>query len=108
MSDTILSARDLTRHYQVSRGFLKGEATVKALNGVSFDLMPGRTLAVVGESGCGKSTLARQRTLIEAPTSGRLMLDGVDVSQSGAAVVKKLRQKVKMVSQNSYGSLNSR
>ncbi|MCG9095158.1 peptide ABC transporter ATP-binding protein [Laribacter hongkongensis] len=108
MSDTILSARDLTRHYQVSRGFLKGEATVKALNGVSFDLMPGRTLAVVGESGCGKSTLARQLTLIEAPTSGRLMLDGVDVSQSGAAVVKKLRQKVQMVFQNPYGSLNPR
>ena len=108
MSDVILSARDLTRHYQVSRGFMKGLATVKALNGVSFDLSPGRTLAVVGESGCGKSTLARQLTLIEAPTSGSLQIDGHDAARADKALIHTLRQKVQMVFQNPYGSLNPR
>ena len=54
----VLEAKGLTQHYQISRGLFKDNATVKALNGVSFDLQAGRTLAVVGESGCGKSTLA--------------------------------------------------
>ena len=76
----VLSVRDLARHYQVSRGFLKEKATVKALNGISFDLNEGKTLAIVGESGSGKSTLARQLTMIEEPSSGSLVLDGVDVA----------------------------
>ena len=58
------------------------QGTVKALNGVSFSLERGKTLAVVGESGCGKSTLARQLTMIEAPTSGRLLIDGEDVASA--------------------------
>lgn len=60
----VLTARDLTRHYDISRGLFKGTATVRALNGVSFELQAGKTLAVVGESGCGKSTLARALTLL--------------------------------------------
>ena len=65
MSELLLEATDLARHYSVARGLFKPKATVKALNGVSFKLAPKKTLAVVGESGCGKSTLARQLTLIE-------------------------------------------
>ncbi len=106
--NTLLVARDLTKHYQVSRGFLKGHATVKALNGVSFELAPRQTLAVVGESGCGKSTLARSLTLIEHPTSGHLQLDGVDVATATAETLKAMRSKVQMVFQNPYASLNPR
>ena len=104
----LLVAQDLTRHYQVSRGFMKGHATVKALNGVSFDLQAGRTLAVVGESGCGKSTLARALTLIEQPTAGSLVIGGQDVAQADAARRKELRREVQMVFQNPYASLNPR
>ncbi len=108
MSHTVMQARDLTRHYDVSQGFLKPKATVKALNGVSFELKAGKTLAVVGESGCGKSTLARQLTLIEAPTAGSLVLEGVDIAKASKAELKALRSKVQMVFQNPYASLNPR
>ena len=104
----VLEARDLTRHYAVSQGFLKGHAIVRALNGVSLDLDAGRTLAVVGESGCGKSTLARQLTLIEAPTSGSLLLDGEDAACASRTTLKAMRPKVQMVFQNPYASLNPR
>ena len=105
---TLLEARDLARHYRISRGYLRGHATVRALDGVSFTLDEGRTLAVVGESGCGKSTLARQVTMVETPTSGVLLLDGIDVAQSDAAQRGRLRPQVQMVFQNPYASLNPR
>ncbi|GGL96130.1 peptide ABC transporter ATP-binding protein [Pseudomonas asuensis] len=107
-ADSVLTARALTRHYHVSRGMFKGQATVRALNGVSFDLVPGKTLAVVGESGCGKSTLARALTLIEEPSSGSLSIGGHEVSGASAAVRKQLRRDVQMVFQNPYASLNPR
>jgi len=104
----LIEAQDLARHYRVSRGLFKPPATVKALDGVSFTVAAGETLAVVGESGCGKSTLARALTLIEVPTSGRLAIGGVDVASAGAAALKPLRQTVQMVFQNPYASLNPR
>ena len=116
MANAVLQADNLARHYRVSRGFLREPAIIKALNGVSFSLHAGRTLAVVGESGCGKSTLARQLTLIEAPTAGTLHIDGVDTAtvqktadrSADNAALKALRQRVQMVFQNPYASLNPR
>ena len=61
----LLEARALCRHYAVSRGFFRAKGLVRALDGVSFTIGEGQTLACVGESGCGKSTLARQVTMIE-------------------------------------------
>jgi dipeptide transport system ATP-binding protein len=108
MMSTVLQARDLTRYYDVAQGFFKPAAQVKALNGVSFELTAGKTLAVVGESGCGKSTLARQLTLIEAPTAGSLLLEGQDAATASKAELKAMRTKVQMVFQNPYASLNPR
>ncbi|GLS05290.1 peptide ABC transporter ATP-binding protein [Chitiniphilus shinanonensis] len=108
MSEPILIAEDLSRFYTVRRGLMRGTATVKALNGVSFSLLPGRTLAVVGESGCGKSTLARQLTLVETPSGGHLKIAGVDVAVADHAALKALRPQVQMVFQNPYASLNPR
>ena len=105
---SVLSARELTRHYEISRGLFKPSATVRALNGVSFELAAGETLAVVGESGCGKSTLARALTLIEEPTSGSLQIAGQEVAGADKAQRKQLRRDVQMVFQNPYASLNPR
>ena len=108
MSAAVLEAQDLARHYRVRRGWFAPPATVKALDGVSFTLQAGRTLAVVGESGCGKSTLARQLTLIEPPTAGALRIDGHSTAQVTDIDNRQLRQRVQMVFQNPYASLNPR
>ncbi|CAG0970588.1 Oligopeptide transport ATP-binding protein OppF [Burkholderiales bacterium] len=104
----VLEVTDLARHYSVSQGFLKPKATARALDGVSFALAKGKTLAVVGESGCGKSTLARQLTLIEEPTRGQMRLDGIDATGADRATRQRLRPWVQMVFQNPYASLNPR
>ena len=108
MSDVVLEAEGLRKHYAIRRGLFKSMATVRALDGVSFRLEAGRTLAVVGESGCGKSTLARSVTMIEPPTAGRLLYDGRAVTARDASEMKDLRRTVQMVFQNPYGSLNPR
>ena len=108
MSSVVLEAKNLARYYPVSQGFGKGKKYVKALNGVSFSLEAGKTLAIVGESGCGKSTLARQLTLIEKPTSGELTINGEGVTKLSSAELKHLRTQVQMVFQNPYASLNPR
>jgi dipeptide transport system ATP-binding protein len=104
----LVSARELTRVYEIGRGWFRDPAHLHAVGGVSFDLDAGRTLAVVGESGCGKSTLARVVTLIEPPSSGRLMLDGLNAVAPPASERRRLRRTVQIVFQNPYGSLNPR
>jgi dipeptide transport system ATP-binding protein len=108
MSAPVVAARDLKRHYEIRRGLFAKPATLKAVDGVSFALAGGRTLAVVGESGCGKSTLGRVVTLIEPPSAGALELDGTEVAGADRATRKRLRQTVQMVFQDPYGSLNPR
>jgi dipeptide transport system ATP-binding protein len=107
-AEPLLVAENLERHYQVSRGFMKGTATLQAVRQASFTMAPGRTLAIAGESGCGKSTLARLVTLIERPTAGRLEIDRIDIANAGTAERKRLRKTVQIVFQDPYGSLNPR
>ncbi|HTD03301.1 peptide ABC transporter ATP-binding protein [Undibacterium sp.] len=107
-SPILLEAKNLAKHYPVSQGWLKPKALARALDGVSFALTPGKTLAVVGESGCGKSTLARQITMIEAPTSGELWMDGINIAHADRRTLKRVRPLVQMVFQNPYASLNPR
>jgi len=105
---TVLTARNLTRYYQVARGIFRDSAILKALDGASFTLDRGKTLAVVGESGCGKSTLARLVTMIELPTSGSLNIVGKEIVGASRETLRALRSKVQIVFQNPYGSLNPR
>jgi dipeptide transport system ATP-binding protein len=108
VTQTIIEAKELTQTYAVRRGLFRAPASLQAVSHVSFSVEAGRTLAVVGESGCGKSTLARMATLIEAPTSGALMLDGLDAIHPPSSEKRRLRRTVQMVFQNPYGSLNPR
>ena len=108
-SSEIITAEGLTRYYKVKgEGFFQQAATLKALDGVSFTIRRGQTLAVVGESGCGKSTLARLVTMIEAPTSGTFTINGIDGTTRDQNARKQLRKSVQIVFQDPYGSLNPR
>jgi len=104
----VIEASALSKVYKVRRGILAHPADLRAVDGVTFRLPPGRTLAVVGESGCGKSTLARMVTLIEPPTAGSLKLVGEEVAGADHGTIKGLRRNVQIVFQDPYGSLNPR
>jgi dipeptide transport system ATP-binding protein len=105
----IVCATDLARYYKVpGNGFFQKALTLKALDGASFRLCAGKTLAVVGESGCGKSTLARLITMIEPPTAGTFTIEGDDGATKDKLLRKKMRRKVQIVFQDPYGSLNPR
>ncbi|MCP4298636.1 MAG: ABC transporter ATP-binding protein [Proteobacteria bacterium] len=104
----LLVAKNLTQHYEVKGGLFRKNVVIKAVDGISFSLEAGKTLAVVGESGCGKSTLARMLTLIEEPTTGTFHLDGIDGNAADENVRKQLRKNVQMIFQDPFGSLNPR
>jgi dipeptide transport system ATP-binding protein len=106
--EVVLQAVNLKRHYEVDRGTFKKPAILKALDGASFTLKKGKTLAIVGESGCGKSTMARLVTMIETPTSGQLIVGDEDVSHASESTRSRLHKKVQIVFQDPYGSLNPR
>ena len=108
LQQPLLQAIDLKKHYPVKKGMFAPERLVKALDGVSFNLERGKTLAVVGESGCGKSTLGRLLTMIEMPTGGELYYQGQDLLKHDPQAQKLRRQKIQIVFQNPYGSLNPR
>ncbi|MEH8092095.1 ABC transporter ATP-binding protein [Gallibacterium anatis] len=104
----LLEAINLKKYYPVKKGFFAPVQYVKALDGVSFKLQRGKTLAVVGESGCGKSTLGRLLTMIENPTEGELYYQGQNFLVKDNETVKLRRQKIQIVFQNPYASLNPR
>lgn len=104
----LLQAIGLKKYYSVKNGLFSAQQQVKSLDGVSFTLERGKTLAVVGESGCGKSTLGRMLTMIEVPTEGELYYQGQDLLKHDPAAQKLRRQKIQIVFQNPYGSLNPR
>ena len=103
-----LQAQNLTRHYSIKQSLMGAARNLRALDGVSFAVDAGQTLAVVGESGCGKSTLARLLTLIEVPTAGSLKLAGIDVTNSSASERRFHRQNSQIIFQDPFGSLNPR
>ena len=108
MSDTLLRVEDLKIYYPVAgSGFGKKEF-VKAVDGVTFEVKKGEVFGIVGESGCGKSTLGRGVCKLENLTSGRVYLDGEDITEYNDRRMRSIRKKVQMVFQDPYASLNPR
>ena len=108
--EAILSVRDLIKHFPVRVGvlFKRTIGQVRAVDGVSFDLLPGETLGVVGESGCGKSTLAQVLMRLEPPTSGTALFEGRNIFKMRGAELRRLRRNIQIVLQDPYTSLNPR
>lgn len=104
----LLNAINLKKYYPVKKGMFAKPKTVKAVDGVSFKLERGKTLAIVGESGCGKSTLGRMLTMIECPTEGELFYNGQNFLVNDKETTQLRRKKIQIVFQNPYSSLNPR
>jgi peptide/nickel transport system ATP-binding protein len=105
----LLEVRDLEVHFPIRRGVLKRTvAHVKAVDGVSFDVSAGRTLALVGESGCGKTTVGKAVLQLHRPSAGAVVFDGVDLARLRGARLRERRSDFQIVFQDPYASLNPR
>jgi peptide/nickel transport system ATP-binding protein len=101
--DKVLSIEDLVVEFKVSRN-----KTVKAVSGISFDVLRGETLGIVGESGCGKSTTGRAIMQIPPPTSGSIVFEGNELTELSHTKVREARTQVQMIFQDPVSSLNPR
>jgi len=109
LAETILEVTDLVKEFPVRAGLLQHQvATVKAVSGVSLSVEKGQTLGIVGESGCGKSTTGRLILRLIEATSGSVKFRGNEVLNQSSRAIRQLRQKMQIVFQDPYASLNPR
>ena len=108
MPEPLVRVENLCKHFPVLRGvvFQRTAGLVRAVDGISFSIQRGETLGLVGESGCGKTTAGRTLLGLYPPTSGRSIVDGVDISTAGARQRMEFRRKAQMIFQDPYASLN--
>ena len=109
-TETLVSVRDLKMYFPVTEGAIipRVVANVKAVDGVSFDIMRGETLGLVGESGCGKTTTGRCIIQLEKATEGEIWFDGVNLAKASKEEMRPLRQRIQIIFQDPYSSLNPR
>ena len=100
MSEALLHVENLVKYFKTNAG------KVKAVDGVSFDVYGGETLALVGESGCGKSTLGRLILRLIEPTSGKVLLDGEDLGKLSSGQLRKKRSELQIIFQDPFSSLD--
>ncbi len=107
--EALLEVRDLKKWFPIEKGFWsRTVGHVKAVDGVSFDILPGEVLGLVGESGCGKTTTGRTILRLIEPTSGEVLYEGNDVTEMGKQELRTLRRKMQIIFQDPYSSLNPR
>src|SRR5262249_25955009 len=108
--DALLAVEDVKKYFPITRGiiFQKEIAAVQAVDGVNFSVKQGETLGIVGESGCGKSTLARCIMRLLDVTDGRIVFDGLDITQLSRSQMRPIRRELMMIFQDPYASLNPR
>jgi oligopeptide transport system ATP-binding protein len=104
MRDTLVSVRGLVKHFPVEGS----DEVVRAVDGVSFDILAGETLGLVGESGCGKSTVGRCLLRLIEPTAGQVIFEGQDVLSLDKKRLRQLRREMQIIFQDPYASLNPR
>ncbi len=106
----LMHVENLVKHFPVasSKLFSREHDVVHAVDGVSFDLIRGETLGLVGESGCGKSTTGRTILQLYRPTAGKVVFDGIDVVKIKEDDLRKIRRRMQMIFQDPYASLNPR
>jgi oligopeptide/dipeptide ABC transporter ATP-binding protein len=109
LTSPLLSVRGLVKHFPIKSGvFGKTTGAVRAVDGVSFDVMPGETLGLVGESGCGKSTTGRMILRLTEPTAGAVEFDGVNLLSLPPSQMRAMRRKIQVIFQDPFSSLNPR
>jgi oligopeptide/dipeptide ABC transporter ATP-binding protein len=105
----LLSVRGLIKLFPIKQGmFGKAAGAVRAVDGVSFDVMPGETLGLVGESGCGKSTTGRMILRLIEPTAGSIEFDGINLVSLDRRAMRGLRRRIQVIFQDPFSSLNPR
>jgi oligopeptide transport system ATP-binding protein len=109
-STPLLRLEDLKVYFPIRDGIIRQRhiGDIQAVDGVSFDLARGETLGLVGESGCGKSTTGRAIIRLSPPTGGRIIFDGVDVTEFKGSALRQLRRRMQMIFQDPYASLDPR
>ena len=109
-TEPLLQVTDLEMHFPLTRGiiFQRKVGAVQAVDGVSFSVMPGETLGLVGESGCGKSTTGRAILQLYKPTNGEVVFKGKDLTKLNSGDMRKMRRHLQMIFQDPYASLNPR
>jgi oligopeptide transport system ATP-binding protein len=103
-SESLLDVRRLVKHFPVE----KSDDLVQAVDGVSFAILPGETLGLVGESGCGKSTVGRCLLRLQEPTSGEVFFEGKNIVDLEPSDMRDLRREMQIIFQDPYASLNPR
>lgn len=107
--EPLVSVRDLTMHFPIYKGVLRRQVgSVKAVDGVSFDILAGETLGLVGESGCGKSTTGRVILRLYTPTAGSIVLEGRELTTLEGETLRALRPEMQMIFQDPQACLNPR
>jgi oligopeptide transport system ATP-binding protein len=106
----LVEVRDLKKHFPITQGivFQRTVGAVRAVDGISFDITRGETLGLVGESGCGKTTAGRTLLALYPPTSGSVLIDGLDVTTAKGGDLLTIRRKAQMIFQDPFASLNPR